>query len=146
MMPPPSEKYSGNGPGSLVNGVIGSDGSYGGMEWLGFDGKNVQVLMEWEGAVDIQKVGLRFFKGEGQWIYLPSLVEMYASQDGKVFEKIRSVETFDAKEKVCQVNIPALLRSIRFLKFHINHFGKIPEGRQGAGHGAWLFVDEIVVE
>lgn len=146
IVPKPSDKYKGNGPGSVVNGITGSNDNYGGLEWLGFDGKNVQILMEWEEAVDIQKIGLRFFKGEGQWIYLPSKLEIFASQDGRVFEKIKSIEQFETQGKICQVDITALLKSVRFLKLHIDHFGKIPEGRQGAGHGAWLFVDEIVVE
>ena len=28
----------------------------------------------------------------------------------------------------------------------IPNYGKIPEGKQGAGHKAWLFIDEIIVE
>lgn len=146
MNPIPSEKYPGNGPGSIVNGVYGSDVSYGGLEWLGFAGRDVQVMMEWKEPQDISNISMRFFKGEGQWIYLPSSVEVYASQDGKVFEKIKSLDQIDAENKVARVNIPAVMKAVRFIKIHVNHFGKIPEGRQGAGHGAWLFLDEIVVE
>ena len=144
--PMPSEKYPGNGAGSIVNGILGSDATYGGVEWLGFSGRDVQVLMEWKEPQDITTISMRFFKGEGQWIYLPSSLEVYASQDGRVFEKIKAIDDISTENKVARVVIPALMKSVRFIKIHVNHFGKIPEGRQGAGHGAWLFMDEIVVE
>jgi hexosaminidase len=28
----------------------------------------------------------------------------------------------------------------------IPNYGIIPEGKQGAGHKAWLFIDEIIIE
>jgi len=33
----------------------------------------------------------------------------------------------------------------KYLKIEVENFGNIPDGRMGAGHGAWLFVDEIIV-
>ncbi|MGK0421917.1 MAG: hexosaminidase [Polaribacter sp.] len=32
------------------------------------------------------------------------------------------------------------------LKITIPNYGIIPEGKQGAGHKAWTFIDEIIVE
>ena len=32
------------------------------------------------------------------------------------------------------------------LKITIPNYGIIPEERQGAGHKAWLFIDEIILE
>ena len=34
----------------------------------------------------------------------------------------------------------------RYLKLVATTFGKIPKGAAGAGEGAWLFLDEIIVE
>jgi len=146
MNPLPSDKYPGNGPGSIVNGIQGDDRRYGGKEWLGFEGKNVDIMLEWETKQDIQQIGFRFFKGEGQWIYLPRSVEIFASPDGKIFEQVRKIENITADGKVGKVNIPAVLRDIRFIKIRVQNYGKIPGGAQGAGHGAWLFSDEIAAE
>lgn len=46
MIPLPSGKYSGNGPGSTINGIKGSDHKYGGSEWLCFEGKEVQIVLD----------------------------------------------------------------------------------------------------
>lgn len=35
---------------------------------------------------------------------------------------------------------------INVLNAVVRNFGVIPEGRQGRGNGAWLFVDEVRVE
>ena len=32
------------------------------------------------------------------------------------------------------------------LKLIIPNYGIIPDGKQGAGHKAWTFIDEIIVE
>ena len=146
MNPLPSDKYSGNGPGSIVNGILGEDSKYGGKEWLGFEGKNVDILLEWKAAVNTRQISFRFFKGEGQWIYLPRSVEIFASQDGKLFESVKKTENITADRRVGNVSIPAVLKDIRFIKISVQNYGKIPDGAQGAGHGAWLFMDEIVVE
>jgi hexosaminidase len=143
---PPSEKYSGQGPGSLVNGLMGSDQKYGGTEWLGFEGKDVDIFLEWKNPVEVNSVNLRFFKAEGQWIYLPSSLEVYVSETGKVFEKIRTINNITTSSGIADVKMQTSLKNIRFIKIQVNNFGAIPEGAQGAGHRAWLFVDEVVVK
>ena len=35
---------------------------------------------------------------------------------------------------------------INSLKIIIPNYGIIPEGKQGSGHKAWTFIDEIIVE
>ena len=34
----------------------------------------------------------------------------------------------------------------RYIKMKIPNYGIIPEGKQGAGHKAWTFIDEIIVK
>jgi hexosaminidase len=34
----------------------------------------------------------------------------------------------------------------RYIKVIAKNYGKIPEGKAGAGNAAWLFVDEIQVD
>jgi hypothetical protein len=33
----------------------------------------------------------------------------------------------------------------RFIEVMVKNFGPIPVGKPGAGHGAWLFIDEVEV-
>lgn len=141
----PTPPYTGQGPGSLVNGILGSDSKYGGSEWLGFSGKDCEGTLNFGEVMELNEIQFRFFKGEGQWIYLPSRVELWVSDDGQNYKKWTETAQIKTDEKVAVTTFDNLKMNTRFVKFSIRNFGKIPAGRQGAGHGAWLFVDEIRV-
>lgn len=142
----PAKQYSGNGPGSIINGVTGSDEKYGGTEWLGFDGVDAIGMLDFGKPIEINAVNFRFFKGEGQWIYLPKSVELFSSEDGITFTTLKKVDSIKTDTKIASIDINIQNSKTRFLKFIATNFGKIPEGSQGAGHKAWLFVDEVTVK
>ena len=142
----PHPKYSAQGPESIINGVVGSDKRYGDNEWLGFEGTNFEAIIDLGEVLDLSEVQFRCYKGEGQWIYLPSKITVYLSEDGEEYELATSIETINSDNKIA--NLKASLADInkgRFIKVVADNYGEIPEGKQGAGHRAWLFIDEIVV-
>jgi len=142
----PHPKYAGNGGGSIVNGVNG-DERYGGAEWLGFKGESVDCVIDFGEKTDFKQANMRFYKGQGQWIYLPKSVRISSSDDGETYielAKIGQVEG-EGRGQVIETNIKFSHSEGRYLKFEIENFGMIPAGSQGSGHRAWLFVDEIAV-
>jgi hexosaminidase len=58
----PAKQYYGNGPGSIINGVTGSNEKYGGTEWLGFDGKNCTGFLDFGKKVEVGEIQFRFLK------------------------------------------------------------------------------------
>lgn len=142
----PAEKYSGNGPGSVINGVMGPDERYGGTEWLGFEGKDFEAVLRYGEPWEFSKVKLRFFNGKGQWVYPPKEVIVSVSDDGKTYKEAGRVAVPDGESKVIGVEVPLSIQKGVDMKVTVKRFGVIPAGQQGAGHEAWLFVDEIVVE
>ncbi|MBK9734683.1 MAG: hypothetical protein IPO92_06840 [Saprospiraceae bacterium] len=44
----------------------------------------------------MKEIKFKFFKGEGQWIYLPRKVEVFTSQDGKTFLPVVTLEKVDS--------------------------------------------------
>ncbi len=142
---PPSAPYSGNGPSSIINGVMGSNTQYGGSEWLGFSGKDCIATLDFGQKTSIDEVTMKFFDGEGQWIYLPRKVELWASDDGVNYQKIVEKSNITTTTKVAQIVFNKMNLNTQFLKFHAHNYGQIPDGNQGGGHMAWLFVDEMVV-
>lgn len=141
----PHEKYKGGGNGSLLNGVLGSEERYGDAEWLGFDGKDFEAVIEMGNATPINEIQFRFYKGEGQWIYLPKEIQILSSEDGQSFQQIAVNQDIAGDSKV--ISVPVTLENVQtqYLKIIVKNHGIIADGRQGAGHGAWLFVDEIQV-
>ncbi len=142
----PAEKYSGNGPGSVINGVTGPSERYGGTEWLGFEGKDFEAVLHYGEPWEFSKVKLRFFNGKGQWVYPPKEVIVSVSDDGKTYKEAGRVNVPDGESKVIGVEVPLNITKGLDMKVTVKRFGVIPAGQQGAGHEAWLFVDEIVVE
>lgn len=142
----PSSRYAGRGPYSLINGLNGPDSKYGGSEWLGYSGDDCIGTIELAELTSLQQVAFRFFKGEGQWIYLPSEVEVLISEDGKHFKSIHKTKDIQTNTKVASLPFSFNGEKAKFIKFVIKNHGVIEAGRQGAGYKAWLFVDEITIE
>lgn len=142
----PHSKYSGGGEGSIINGVLGSDERYGDLEWLGFWGKDFEAEIDLGQQESINKMSFRFFNGEGQWIYRPKSIALMSSTDGKTYTNVAETSKIEGENKVIELTVPLNNVSAQFIKIKVENFGEIPDGKQGAGHRAWLFIDEIKVE
>jgi len=74
------------------------------------------------------------------------LVEVLGSEDGTDFAVLGRAAPDDPGDEAiapCQVTVGG--SAVRHLRIHVHH-QSLPEGHDGAGQGAWVFVDEIVVE
>lgn len=146
--PLPSPSYNLGGPQALVNGVSGSDTRYGDREWLGWSGKDVEAAIDLGAVMPVAQVQMRFFNGPGQWIYLPRGVEVWVSADGQKYKRAGRFVRFpqDTKERTFSTGIALKKKTqARYVRVQVQRHGIIAEGRQGAGHEAWLFLDEIRV-
>lgn len=141
----PHLKYSGGGEGSIINGVLGNNERYGDAEWFGYDGDDFEAVIDFDQAESLKEISFRFFKGEGQWIYLPPMIELFTSSNGVDFEKIKTYENIAGENKVVETQISLEDVSTQYLKIRVKNYGLIPEGAQGGGNKAWLFIDEIQV-
>lgn len=144
---PPAPQYSAAGPGSVINGIVGSDERYGDAEWLGFEGKDFEAVIDFGEPVAIRRVALRFFNGPGQWIYPPKSVQLSLGDFPGQFGQELSSNIMPANALSGKIIRHAMMvnSKARFLRVRIPNYGVIPDGQQGAGHKAWLFVDEIEV-
>lgn len=141
----PSPKYNAGGPQAVINGIKGSDEKYGDKEWLGFEGDDFIANIDLKESKDLQEVQLRFFNGPGQWIYPPKMVEIYAGESPDKLELVAKQQVKAGNGKIVSSKISLQNQSTRYLKILVHNYGVIPEGRQGGGNRAWLFIDEIVL-
>jgi hexosaminidase len=143
----PAEKYAGAGPSALINGVHGSVERYGGMEWLGFEGKDFEAMVDLGAVTELNAVTVRFFNGPGQWVYLPKSLSVAIAGEDRQIQELGSIESISAGDsKVADVQFPLSQQKARYIKLTAKRYGVIPAGQQGEGHEAWLFVDEVVVD
>lgn len=142
---PPSPAYPGNGGAfGLVNGVRADKFAH--TEWLGWNGKEVEIDIDLGKPDMIHEIILHVWKQEASWIYLPQKVELmfFYKKDGN--DEFSSIEIEQPEEgwgedRNLKFNFePKMVTSV---KVKITPVMKIPEGRQGAGKAAWVFLDEI---
>ena len=94
----------------------------------------------------VLKISMNVFNDEAAWIYLPSEVEVSTSDDGINFTTLRRFSSEEIKKANELIEVNANGQSTRYIKVMAKNAGKIPDGKQGGGNDAWLFVDEITVE
>lgn len=139
----PSKSYPGDGAFTLVNGVQNEKGMARSKEFLGFSGEDCIATIDLGKPEPISFVKVHFLHQPGSWIYQPSSVTIYVSENGSDFMSVAvSNPTIANNEAICEFLQPI---NARFIKVHINNAGIIPDGKPGAGSKAWLFVDEIEV-
>ena len=134
-----NKSYPGSGAAGLVNGISGSNSRYGDKEWLGFSGEDLEIIIDLGKVTEINSIETRFHNGNGQWIYAPKEVTIsYDNNDESV------IAIPSSKELLVPINLTKVGKT-RTIKLSIPNFGIISEGKQGAGHKAWTFIDEIIV-
>ncbi len=141
----PAEKYNGSGPQTIINGIQGSDKKFGGSEWLGFDGKNLDVSIGFETDTKLNSLNLRFYDGPGQWIYPPSKIEIYSIGNNEEESLVLESDDLKTEGNIVEISFEHEM-IVSGLRIVAHNYGEIPEGQPGAGYKPWLFVDEIIVE
>lgn len=141
----PHQKYYDQGAVALVNGIKGDAGKFG-KDWLGFNGDDLDAIIDLDRKESFSNVQLNFIYGPENWIYFPQMIEISISDDGKNFKAIKQINGKEIQEVNGKMNINLGNQTARFVKVFVKNHGKIAEGNAGAGHLAWLFVDEILVK
>lgn len=141
---PASKNYSGGNENILTDGIFGNT-KYFGKNWLGFSGNDCVATIDLGGTTKISNVGFTALDRKGSWIYLPKSAEIFVSENGKDFKEIKSVTQTEIQKNDGKMNIDFPEQDVRFIKIKIENFGIIPDGNEGAGNKAWLFLDEISV-
>ncbi len=142
---PPSSSYPGReGVTTLGDGLIGK-AEFNGTDWCAWniDPFTIQIDLNGEQTLDTITVGV--LSSAGSWIYGPQSIEIESSVDGELYKVIGSREpgNLAGGRHEFLFAIPAV--KARFLRINISPLKSIPEGKPGAGHTAWTFIDEIAV-
>ncbi|MCB0446636.1 MAG: family 20 glycosylhydrolase, partial [Gelidibacter sp.] len=142
----PNKAYSGSGIEGLVNGISGSDTRYGDKEWLGFWGDDLKITIDLGEEMDVYSIETRFYHAPGQWIYVPNYLTI--KYDTREKQKVETSGYVDKNLRYVKLNNAKVFDEItktRYIIIKIPNYGTIPEGNQGAGHKAWTFIDEIII-
>lgn len=132
------------GKAILVNGIAGIH-RYNDAQWLGFNGDNLEVVIDLGTAQTISTVQMNFLNYHWQRVWAPLALDILVSDDGSHYNHVFSQKDFPINgiNKVRAAIQPVKARYVKVVG--INK-GLLPEGEYGAGTKALLMIDEILID
>ena len=143
-----NEQYAAGGPKALIDHLRGTDNFRTGT-WQGYYGVDLIATVDLGQPKKLNRVAGSFLQEIYSWIWMPTEVEYYVSDDGKNFRSVGKVKNqvpTDEDGAFIQEMEVRPRSNARYVKMVAKTIGTCPEGHVGAGQKAWIFCDEIVIE
>jgi arylsulfatase A-like enzyme len=143
---PPSPQYAAGGAAALTDGRFGSR-VHDDPRWLGFSGTDLDATVDLGQVMRIGRVALDCLQAQGSWIFLPRSVAIQASRDGESWTPLGTVETApdpDDQRRATSLEVRFSVVEARFVRVRAAPH-TLPAWHAGAGEGAWVFADEILI-
>jgi hexosaminidase len=140
-------KFKGSNTYSLTDGVVGGMKTWD--DWVGLVNHNIDPVIDLGEVMPINRVATNYLNNKPSYIFPPRSIEVFISDDGKNFKSVgkKMINTDEKMNNSIEgVNISTPKAKGRYVKLVATTFGIIPEGHPGAKEGAWLFIDEVIVE
>jgi mono/diheme cytochrome c family protein len=145
----PSDRYAGNGPGTLVDLTRGGS-SFRESGWLGFEGYNSVATLDLGEEKAFSRVSVGAYEDTGAWIFFPKGLRISVSTDGVRFRQLTETQypvatgPTQPSARLFVAEVPQT--SARYVKVETLSVRKNPDWHPGAGNPCWVFIDEIVLE
>ncbi|MHC1706601.1 MAG: glycoside hydrolase family 31 protein [Bacteroidales bacterium] len=144
---PYSREYPAQGITTLIDGKKGSL-RYFDQCWQGYHGVDLEISIDLEQSFRVKEIQAGFIENQGSWIFLPSELEVWLSDNGSDYELSERLVN-PAPDKSQEVKIKRYLlnadRNARYVKLIARNIKECPSWHQGFGEKAWLFSDEIEI-
>lgn len=146
----PHGSYTFAGAQVLNDGRQGRSTNYRTGEWLGFCEGDLEAEIDLGRPTQISSVTIRTCVEKGDWIFDARSLEVYGSSDGKTFTPLAS-ETYapltrDDANRIYTHQLDFAPATVRYVRVKAVSEKQLPEWHSGAGHPAFLFVDEVQVK
>ena len=143
-----NEQYSAGGVKALIDHLRGTDNFRTGA-WQGYYGVDLIATVDLGQPKKINRLAGSFLQEIYSWIWMPTEVEYFVSDDGKNFRsvgKVKNTVPIDEDGAFVQEMEVRPRANARYVKMVAKTIGTCPEGHVGAGQKAWIFCDELVIE
>ncbi|CAM1364636.1 glycoside hydrolase family 20 protein [Tenacibaculum xiamenense] len=138
-----SDSYKGSGSHSLVNILRGTKNFHDG-KWQAWLDKDMDVVVDLKEVNEVSEVTVGSVENQGPDIYFPTKIDVLISVDGKEYKKVGSISrphipNSEVQLKDFRINFNK--QKARYIRIKAQcHQNKMK------GRGAWLFIDEILID
>lgn len=139
--------YHAGGPDGLLDGILG-DIDWRKGDWQGYQSQDFEAVVDLQQKKEVGYIGAHFLQDSRSWILMPKQVEFYASEDNMNFRLLTTIDTAikSTDNEVQQKYFEASVKTTaRYIKIIARNYGALPEGHQGYGGDAFIFIDEITI-
>ena len=143
----PAEEYAYEGAALLNDGNLGR-GAYNSGRWLGFCGYPLDAVIDLEQPAEMHHVRFHSLVNKGVWIYNPSSLKVYVSNDGEAFREVAQkdipISTWMDRDGIFEYEVDFEPVVARYAEIVVSGHD-LPEDHSGYGNPAWIFVDEVEI-
>jgi putative alpha-1,2-mannosidase len=142
------QDYPAEGKLALINGVHGKTNWHLG-HWQGWQKDDLVAVLDFGHVRNVGNISLDALQDTRAWIVFPKYVQYWASDDGKDYKLITTVDTkVDIKDLTPQVQDfkADLHTNARYIKIIAKQYGPLPEWHESHGSPSYIFADEISID
>jgi hypothetical protein len=143
-------QYTARGDEGLIDGIRGSRHDFRTGDWQGFEGVNLDLVIDLGKTQKIKSVTAGFIQDQNAWIFFPTRMDVEISDDGEHFEFAGSILNLEPQTTTAPVQrdfqIPLKGKKGRYVRIIGVTPGKCPEWHKGKGYPCWVFADEVGIE
>ncbi|MEO1033420.1 MAG: GH92 family glycosyl hydrolase [Bacteroidota bacterium] len=146
-----ANQYNAGGNDALIDGILGTKDFRTGT-WQGYWDEDVIAIVDLGKVKPIDKISVNFLQDQRSWIFYPTEVECYVSDNPRNFYKSLPKYTIDTtipseNSEIKTLDFSMNGYSARYVKIVAKKIGELPEWHLGYKHDgrSWIFVDEITI-
>jgi len=147
---PYANQYSAGGDMALIDMIRGGENFKTGT-WQGYEGVDLFATVKLKESQVLSEIGVGFLQDMTSWIFFPSKIEFWISNDGNKFNLIDTqVNTTPLNEKGAIVknfiSKKVKGKKVNYVRIVATNIKSCPPWHLGAGGKAWIFADEIIIK
>jgi hypothetical protein len=146
LTPQPDKNYSGGGAKVLVDLQKGTTQFRAGDHWLGLQGKQIKIALEFEQETTISKLIISSLNDHGSWIFLPKGIRVFTNDKQELGMAAIPIPTEMEPKTIALLDVPIVPGTYKNIEIYIDLLETIPQWHQGTGTPPFFFIDEILVE
>ncbi len=145
----PNPKYNHNGIAAFTDSEKGDPTNLLDANWLGYNDNSMQTIFGYDKAKIIKKITVDYSKNVPSYIFSPTSIKVFGSNDEKNFTVIGSLKLKPDEENISALKVsniaevPLNGKAFKYYKVECNNVKVIPKWHPGKGTLGWLFIDEV---